>query len=44
MTRYTQPIRSDFETEEEYDDAMTAYQEYLDDYLSWYEEKRRERD
>ena len=30
--RYTEPLPSDFETEEEYEKAMEAYEYALDDY------------
>lgn len=42
--RYREPIRSDYETEEDYEDAMAAYQDAVDAYVDWYEERRREQD
>lgn len=41
---YREPIRSDYETEEEYEEAMAAYQDAVDAYIDWYEERRKERD
>lgn len=37
--RYSEPQREDYRTEEEYQEAMEAYEEYL----YWEEEKARER-
>ena len=42
--KYRKPLRSDFDTEEEYEDALAAYESEVDDYISWYEERHKERD
>ena len=42
--KYREPIRSDFETEEDYEDAMAAYQDAVDAYVDWHKERRREQD
>lgn len=39
--RYVEPQRCDYDSEEEYEDAMDAYQNALDDYCDWVEERRR---
>lgn len=42
--RFREPIRSDFETEEEYEYALSTYEDACEDYLDWYMESRRERE
>lgn len=39
--RYTEPQMDDYDTEEEYEDALEAYENALDDYCSWVEDRRR---
>lgn len=39
--RYSEPQRSDFDTEEEYEEVYDAYENALDDYCSWVEDRRR---
>lgn len=36
--RYKEPQRSDFDTDEEYEEAFDAYENALDDYCAWVED------
>ena len=37
---YREPLREDYETEEEYQEALDIYERALDDYIYLYEEMR----
>ena len=37
---YREPLREDYETEEEYQEALDIYERALDDYIDLYEEMR----
>ena len=37
---YREPLREDYETEEEYEEAKDIYERALDDYIDLYEEMR----
>lgn len=39
--RYRKPQLDEYDTEEEYEDALRAYENALDDYCDWVEERRR---
>lgn len=40
--RYKKPFRDDYDTEEDYEEALEAYENALDDYCAWVEEHRRD--
>lgn len=40
--RYREPIRSDYDTQEEYESALSAYEDALDSYCEEYIERKRE--
>lgn len=39
--RYRAPLTCDFDTEEEYEEALSYYEDAIDDYMDAYEERRR---
>lgn len=39
--RYRKPQMDEYDTEEEYEDALRAYENALDDYCDWAEERRK---
>lgn len=39
--KYREPQREDYDTDEEYEEAYDAYENALDDYCDWVEERRR---
>lgn len=38
--KYREPLPDDYESEEEYEEALEEYQRAVDDYCSWVEEHR----
>lgn len=40
--RYREPLRSDYDTDEEYEAAIEAYESAMDDYCERYLEERRQ--
>ena len=44
MWKYHEPRPEDYETEEDYEEALAAYDRALDDYIDDYVDRRREED
>lgn len=40
--RYRKPQRAEYDTQEEYEEALSYYEDALDDYLEWYRERQHE--
>lgn len=38
--KYREPLPGDYESEEDYEEALEEYQRAVDDYCSWVEEHR----
>ena len=41
MSRYREPLRSDYESDEEYEEALSNYESAMDDYCERYIERKR---